>query len=277
LDALSELAPLHQSPALGALRQCRATWPQVPNVACFDTAFHATIPEAARTYALASPYREQVRVYGFHGLSHAWAARRVDDVVPGVSRVVVAHLGGGQSLCGVLDGRSVVTTMGFTPVDGLVMATRVGSIDPGAILWLAEHHPDVDLASVLETQSGLLGLAGTADMRVVQERALGGDAAAVLAFDVWRHRAVTLAAGCIAAVGGLDALVFTGGIGEHDVIARRAITTGLAFVGVAVDDPGTSPDDIDETTARGSSARVFVVRAREDLQLAAEAIALASR
>jgi acetate kinase len=222
-------------------------------VACFDTAFHRTIPEAARTYALPARLRRLVQGYGFHGLSHAWAAARATEAAPGARRLLVAHLGGGQSLCGVLDGASVVTTMGFTPLDGLVMATRSGALDPGAVLWLARH-TDEDLAEVLERESGLLGLAGTADMAEVLARRAAGDEAATLAVDVWRHRLVTQAGACVAALGGLDVMVFTGGIGEHSAEARALVTERLAWLG----------------------AEVLVVESREDLRMAAEAEALLS-
>jgi len=250
LRRLTELAPLHQPPALDALERCRSAWPDVPNVACFDTAFHASVPAEARTYALPARFRSVVRAYGFHGLSYAWAAQQVAEREPECRRIVIAHLGGGQSLCAVRDGRSVMTTMGFTPLDGLVMATRCGSIDPGAVLWL-EQHTDEDVGAVLEHESGLLGLCGTDDMREVHQRIAAGDADAELAFAVWRHRAVTLVGGCVAALGGLDALVFTGGVGEHDAIARAAITDAFAWLAGPV--------------------RTFVIPAREDLQMAAEA------
>jgi len=139
LRSLIALAPLHQPPSLSAIEDCRRRWPDVPNVACFDTAFHTTIPPAARTYALPARYRDAVRVYGFHGISYAWATARLRALVPDARRVLIAHLGGGQSLCGTADGRSAITTMGFTPTDGLVMGTRCGSLDPGAVLWLAER------------------------------------------------------------------------------------------------------------------------------------------
>jgi acetate kinase len=248
LRRLTELAPLHQPPALDAMQRCRDTWPDVPHVACFDTAFHATIPPAARTYALPARLRDRVRVYGFHGLSHAWAVRCAAQLLPDAKRVVVAHLGGGQSLCAALDGRSVMTTMGFTPLDGLVMATRSGSIDPGAVLWLAAH-TDERLADVLEEESGLLGLCGSGDMRVVRERANRGDEEALLALAVWRHRFVTLVGACAAALGGVDALVFTGGVGENDEELRREVTDALGWLG----------------------AEILVVASREDLQLASEA------
>jgi acetate kinase len=192
-------------------------------------------------------------------------------LAPNARRVVLAHLGGGQSLCGTVDGRSIVTTMGFTPLDGLVMGSRAGALDPGAVLWLEQHRADGDdLQRVLEEDSGLVGLCGTSDMREVHARVAAGDADAQLAFAVWRHRIVTLAGACVAALGGLDGLVFTGGIGEHDQIARAALIDGLAWLGAAIDDPSDEIGDR-EITGPGSSVRVFVVTAREDLQLAAEA------
>jgi acetate kinase len=245
----------------------------VPNVACFDTAFHTTIPAPARTYALPARLRATVKVYGFHGLSHAWSVRTVAAVAPECRRVVVAHLGGGQSLCGALDGRSAVTTMGFTPTDGLVMATRSGTVDPGAIVWL-QGHTDEDVGRVLEQESGLLGLCGTADMRAVLDRRAAGDADAQLAFAVWLHRFVTQLGGCVAALQGLDALVFTGGIGEHSAPVRAAVADELAWLGVAVDDNrAASSAGVREITGPGAPVRTFVVPAREDLQLATEALA----
>src|SRR5262249_36496096 len=148
--------------------------PGVPAVACFDTAFHATLPPEAATYALPRELRERfgIRRYGFHGLSHAYASRRAAELVPGARRIVTCHLGAGASLAAVLDGRSVDTTMGFTPLEGLVMATRSGSVDPGLVLWLLEHErmTEAQMAATLEHESGLLGLAGTADMREVLAR-----------------------------------------------------------------------------------------------------------
>ncbi|MGE3619900.1 MAG: acetate/propionate family kinase [Acidimicrobiia bacterium] len=274
LRALAELAPLHQPGALDALDRCREAWPEVPQVACFDTAFHTTVPEAARTYALSAHLRATVRSYGFHGLSHAWVVERVRAVAPAARRVVVAHLGGGQSLCAALDGRSVATTMGFTPLDGLVMATRPGSLDPGAVAWLARHAGE-DLDDLLEHRSGLRGLCGDADMRAVQARRARGDADATLAFDVWRHRAVALLGGCVATLGGLDALAFTGGIGENDAEARVALAGALGWLGVEVRDPGRAAGDgVTDLTAPGARVGTFVVESREDLRMAAEATAL---
>lgn len=270
LRGLVELAPLHQPPALAALARCRAALPAVPHVACFDTAFHTTIPAAARTYALPARLREQVYVVGFHGLSHAWAAGRVAELAPGARRVLVAHLGGGESLCGVLDGRSVVTTMGFTPLDGLVMATRSGSLDPGAVLWLARHTGE-DLGAVLATESGLLGLCGTGDMREVLQRAEAGDEAAELALEVYLHRLVTQLGSCVAALGGLDVLVFTAGVGEHARRIRELAAGALGWLGVGIHEDGAAAEAGDrEVTAAAARVRTFVIHAREDVQMAAE-------
>jgi acetate kinase len=251
LEALTELAPLQQPPALQAIRACRAQWPEVPHIACFDTAFHRTIPPAASTYALPAHLRERLRVFGFHGLSHAWASARARDQLPGARRVVVAHLGGGASLCAVLDGASIDTTMGFTPLDGLVMATRSGHLDPGAVLWLVEHSGE-DVADLLARRSGLLGLAGTDDLREVLRRRAAGDAESALAFEVYLHRLVTYVAMMAGALQGIDVLVLTGGAGEHSPELHDELSAKLAWLGAAT----------------------IVLPAREDLQMAAEARAL---
>jgi acetate kinase len=250
LRELAVLAPLHQAKSLAALDAVRRALPDVPAVACFDTAFHATLPPAASTYALPSAWRERygVRRYGFHGLSHAHAARSAGDA----RRVVTCHLGAGASLCAVLDGRSVDTTMGFTPLEGLVMATRSGSVDPGLLLWLQQHEGvSVDsMSEALEHDSGLLGLAGSADMRELLER---GDDAARLAVDVYVHRLRAGIGAMAASLGGLDALVFTGGVGENSERIRELACDGLAHLGVG------PPEE---------RVRVLTVRAREDLEMA---------
>lgn len=276
LRALTELAPLQQPPALNAIDQCRERWPDATHIACFDTAFHTSMPIEARTYALPARLREKVRVYGFHGLSHAWAAGRLRAARPDARRVMIAHLGGGQSLCGVLDGRSFATTMGFTPLDGLVMATRSGAIDPGALLWLSKH-TDEDLDHVLENESGLMGLAGTDDMRSVVTRAEAGDAQADFALRVWLHRFLRQAGGCIAVLGGVDAIAFTGGIGEHSAAIRRRAVAGLAWLGARIaDDPeDEAVDDFRDISAPEATVSAFVVHAREDLQMLHEASSLA--
>jgi acetate kinase len=276
LRALTDLAPLHQPKSLAALDAVSAQLPEIPAVACFDTAFHASLPPAAATYALPAAWRERwpIRRYGFHGLSHGWVARRAPQMLkrpPDGLRLVSCHLGAGASLCAIADGRSVDTTMGFTPLEGLVMATRSGNVDPGLLLWLLQHTgmTDAELASALEHDSGLKGLAGSDDMRVVVARAGDGDAASTLALDVWEHRLRGLIAGMAAALGGLDALVFTGGIGERSAPIRARAVQGLGFLGLAIDAERNQTGDGDrELTADGAMTRTLVIQAREDLEIA---------
>jgi acetate kinase len=264
LRALTELAPLHQPKSLRGIDAVRSVLPGVPEVACFDTAFHARLPEAAATYALPAAWRHSygLRRYGFHGLSHAYATRRAAAMLGGMPRrLVVCHLGAGASLCAVASGRSVDTTMGFTPLEGLVMATRSGNVDPGLLLWLQEQEglSPAELAEVLEHRSGLLALAGTADMREIRDG---------LALEVYLHRLRAGIAAMAASLGGLDALVFTGGVGENAVDVRRHAAAGLEFLGVAVDPSrdDTSDADISRT---GAAVRTLVITAREDLEVAA--------
>lgn len=276
LRALTDLAPLHQPKSLAAVEAVRAVLPDVPTVACFDTAFHATMPPAATTYALPPEWRKRwdLRRFGFHGLSHAYASRRVPELLGHpVSRLVTCHLGAGASLAAVLDGRSIDTTMGFTPLEGLVMATRSGSVDPGLVLWLAEHAgtPPAELAATLEHRSGLLGLAGTADMRAILESAAAGDAESSLALDVYIHRLRAGIATMAAALGGIDALAFTGGVGERAPAVRAMAADGLGFLGVALDPARNAAGADDrEIGAAQAPVRTVVLVAREDLQIAHE-------
>jgi acetate kinase len=277
LRGLVGLAPLHQPKSLAGLDAARRLLPGVPHVGCFDTAFHATLPAEASTFALPRAWRERwgVRRYGFHGLSHAWASGRAAELAPGCRRVVTCHLGAGASLAAVLDGRSVDTTMGFTPLDGLVMATRSGAVDPGLLLWLEEHEGlrPHQVADALEHSSGLLGLAGTGDMRELLAR---NDPDARLALDVYLHRLAGGIATMTAALGGLDGLVFTGGVGEGAAALRQRVGARLIYLGVAVDDAanaaaqvaGESGTDADVSPA-GAAIRTLVIRSREDLQIAA--------
>jgi acetate kinase len=275
LRALTDLAPLHQPKSLAGIDAVSAVLPDVPAIACFDTAFHATLPEAASTYALPLDWRQRwdVRRFGFHGLSHAYAARRVAEIIGRPSaelRVVICHLGAGASLCAVEAGRSVDTTMGFTPLEGLVMATRSGTVDPGLVLWLQEHAglTEHEVAEKLEHDSGLLGLGGSSDMRELLDRASTGDARARLAVDVYVHRLVAGIAAMTASLGGLDALVFTGGVGEHAPAIRQAAADRLAFLGVGVDAARNADVSGDtEISAAKTSVRTLVVEAREDLEI----------
>ena len=274
LDALVDLSPLHQPRSLAGIDAVSRVLPGIPAVACFDTAFHAGLPAAAATYALPLEWRKrwELRRYGFHGLSYAYATRRAGELLGHVpARLVVCHLGAGASLAAIRDGRSADTTMGFTPLEGLVMATRSGSVDPGLVLWLAEHAhtPPAELAATLEYRSGLLGLAGTPDMREVLTRAGQGDHAAGLALEVYLHRLRGLIASMAAALGGLDTLVFTGGVGEHAAEIRARAANGLGFLGVGVDEGRNARADGDtDITAPGAAVRAFVVAAREDVEVA---------
>jgi acetate kinase len=275
LRALTDLAPLHQPKSLAALAAVTAVLPDVQSVACFDTAFHRTMPEAACTYAVPARWRERygVRRYGFHGLSHAYAARRAVQLAGAGGRVVTCHLGAGASLCAVRDGRSVDTTMGFTPLEGLVMATRSGSVDPGLVLWLAEHErlAPREIATALEKDSGMLALAGTADMREVTRRAEDGDPAARLALDVYLHRLAGSIGAMAAALRGLDVLAFTGGVGENSAPVRAGAAQRLAWLGVAVDETRNAAVHGDAViTAADARVACVVVAAREDLEIAYE-------
>jgi acetate kinase len=285
LGELSELAPLHQPKSLAALRAVSNELPGTPAIACFDTAFHATMPPAAATYALPDAWRRRwgLKRYGFHGLSHAWIARRAPELIGRAAqrlRIVSCHLGAGASLCAIDGGVSVDTTMGFTPLEGLVMATRSGSVDPGLLLWLLEKEAlsEHELAASLEHESGLLGLAGTAEMREVVGRAEDGDPVAGAALDVYVHRLRGAIAAMAAAIGGLDVLAFTGGVGQHSAPVRARAAAGLAFIGVGVDPHRNGAADGDrEISPHGSPVTVLAIAAREDLEIAHQVRALLSR
>jgi acetate kinase len=283
---LADLAPLHQPRALAGIDATAALLPGVPAVACFDTAFHASMPDTAATYALPAAWRERfgLRRYGFHGLSHGYAARRATELL-GLSaprlRIVTCHLGAGASLAAVSSGRSVDTTMGFTPLEGLVMATRSGSVDPGLLVWLLRDArlSVAELGDGLERSSGLAGLAGlpggSGDMRDVLAAAGRGDRAARLAIGVYLHRLRSEIAAMAAAMNGLDALVFTGGIGEHAPAVRAAAATGLAFLDVAIDEDSNDAARGDaDISAPGSAVRTAVITAREDIEIARQARAV---
>ena len=279
IGELSDLAPLHQPRALAAIKATRRILPEVPAVACFDTAFHASLPAAAATYALPAEWNRRygLRRYGFHGLSHSYVGRRAAALVgadPEHLRTVSCHLGGGASLAAIHGGRSVDTTMGFTPLEGLVMATRSGSVDPGLLLWLLQRRGlgVEQVAAGLEKESGLAGLAdlpgGSGDMRDVRAAADAGNDAARLAIAVYAHRLRREIAAMAAAMDGLDVLVFTGGIGEHQPRVRAEAAAGLGFLGVRLDpdrNMATADADIGEP---GAAVRTLVITAREDVEIA---------
>jgi len=277
LDRLDSLAPLHNPPAVEAVRVLLRLRPKLPQVACFDTAFHAGLPPEAATYALPHEWntRWRLRRYGFHGLSHRYASRRAAELIGrpvGELRLVTAHLGSGASLAAVAAGRSVDTTMGFTPLEGLVMATRSGDVDPGLVLWLLREAglPVQEVEDGLENGSGLLGLSGiSADLRAVLAAADAGDERAGVAYAVYLHRLRGSIAAMAAAMGVLHGVVFTGGVGENSARLRRDVCRGPNFLGVSVDDEANEHRSGDRLVSpAGAMVSVVVVAAREDLEIA---------
>lgn len=277
LSRVEDLAPLHNGPALRVLEALRDLCPDLPHVACFDTAFHAGLPDEAALYALPREWTERfgLRRFGFHGISHAWAARRAAELLGRPQeglRLVTCHLGAGASLAAVSDGASVDTTMGFTPNEGLVMATRSGSTDPGMLLWLIRHagiSPDA-LEHGLEHDSGLRGLTGTSgDMREVIA-ASTTDGRARTALGVYLHRMRAGIAAMVAATDGTDALVFTGGVGEHAPLVRAEACAGLRFLGLQADEEANAADERGDRdiAVAGAPVRALVVESREDLEIA---------
>ena len=263
LERLIELAPLHNAPAVAAIGTAQRALPDVPHVAVFDTAFHRTLPEVARTYLLPARFRERgIRRFGFHGLSVEWAAGRVR-----APRLVVCHLGGGSSVTAVLDGHSVDTTMGFTPLEGVPGATRPGPVDPGSLLYLLREGVSVaELDRALEHESGLTGLAGTGDVAALER---DPSPQAALALDVYAYRVAQAVAAMASALGGLDALAFTGGVGEHSWRVRAAICGRLRFLGVAIDESANEQAAGEAAvSSKESSVLVQVVPAREDVVIA---------
>ncbi len=276
LEVLADLAPLHNPPSLAAIHALRSLRPNLPQVACFDTTFHADMPAKAATYALPRTWREQwdIRRFGFHGLSHSWASRRAGELLSRSReqlRLVTAHLGSGASLAAVAFGRSVDTTMGFTPMEGLVMATRSGSVDPGLILWVQRRGglSADDVEEALEHDSGLRGLWGeSGDLRRVMAAADVGDQDARLAYEVYVYRIQTSVAAMTAAMEGIDGLVFTGGAGEASSRLRNDTCAGLGFLGIRIEGSNNRANQGDGLVSpRGTTPAVLVVAAREDLEI----------
>ncbi len=262
LQKLESLAPLHNAPAVRAIEEAEQALPDVPHVAVFDTAFHATIPDEAATYALPQRWRDWgIRRYGFHGLSVQWCAEQVS-----VPHLVVCHLGGGSSVTAVRDGRSVDTTMGFSPLEGVPMTTRSGSVDPGALIYLLRER-GVDAATLdhdLNFESGMKALGGgDGDMREVDDFAL----------DVFSYRVAAAVGAMAVALDGLDALAFTAGIGENSSRVRMRVCGRLGFLGVQLDEERNDQATPDCVISRGDVA-VHVIRAREELVAARAARAL---
>ena len=276
VEALDALAPLHNRRAAAVMRAAQELHPNIPHVACFDTAFHASMPEYAWRYAIPADWKGRwpIRRFGFHGLSVSWSIRRAAEMLRRPMRelrLVVAHLGAGCSVTATEGGHSVATSMGFTPLEGPLMATRSGSLDPGVLLYLLNEgmSPEV-LGDGLSHRSGLLALTGTADVRAIEQRAEGGDASASLALAMFAHQVAATTAGVATALPTVDALIFTGGIGEHSVAIRAAVSDRLGVLAVPRPLRAVAADGI---AADGPPA-VLVVRAREDSVIADEVAAI---
>ncbi len=278
IEALVPLAPLHNPANLTGIRVARAAFPDLPQIAVFDTAFHATLPPAASTYAVPKVWREEhgVRKYGFHGTSHIFVARRVAHLLQRPLEevnTVVLHLGNGASACAVAGGRSVDTSMGLTPLDGLVMGTRPGDLDPSVPGHLSRV-AGIDVGTydtALSTQSGLLGLTGSSDFREVVTRRDEGDPDAQLAFDVVVHRIVRHVGALAAVLARVDAIAFTAGIGEHNPGLRAAVADRLGLLGVELDEAANA-DAHDERliSTPASATAVWVVPTNEEWEIARE-------
>jgi len=277
IDALSALAPLHNPANLQGIRAAGDAFPGVPQVAVFDTAFHQTLAPHAYTYAIDAELAatHKIRRYGFHGTSHKYVSGQAAHFLgrPAVElRMIVLHLGNGASATAVSGGRSIDTSMGFTPLEGLVMGTRSGDIDPALLFHLhREAGLDIpDLDALLNRRSGLLGLTGTGDMRDVQNAAEAGDARAEAALEVWAHRIRHYIGAYVAELGGLDALVFTAGVGENNARLRARAVAGLEFLGIEIDDERNQHPSREDRAVSPIGARVavLVVPTNEELEIA---------
>ena len=286
IEALSDLAPLHNPPGLAGIRAARKVLPELAHVAVFDTAFHATISPAARDYAIDAEVaaRTRIRRFGFHGTSIGYVSRIAAELLGRTGdpelKLVVLHLGNGASAGAVLGGRSLDTSMGMTPLEGLVMGTRSGDIDPAIPLYLArEHGYTIDqLDELLNKRSGLLGLAGRSDMRELVNAANSGDERATHALDIYVHRLRRYIGGYAAELGGIDAVVFTAGVGENSSYVRRRAIAGLEFLGLSVDPElnAASSREARFISPEGSPASVLVVPTNEELEIARETRTAAS-
>lgn len=276
LEAWTPLAPLHQPRCLAPVRKFKAIRPALTQIACFDTAFHHGLAPPASRFAIPRRFETRgVRRYGFHGLSFEYVAGRLAEIAPELAakRTVIAHLGNGASLCALRDGRSIDTTMGLTPLDGLVMGTRSGTIDPGVLLYLQQHEnmSVEDVQHLLYHESGLFGVSGlSADMRTLLA---SSEVAAREAVDLFVFRAAQQVAMMATTLGGLDCLVFTGGIGEHAKEIRGAIGERLAWLGVRID-AAANDEARERIGGRGSAVEVFIIPTNEEQVIARHCVAM---
>jgi acetate kinase len=281
LATLNALAPLHQPHNLAGISAFAESFPDVPQVACFDTAFHRTLSPLETTFAIDKQLTAQgVRRYGFHGLSYQYVSQVLQREVPrSVGRTVMAHLGNGASVCATTDHQSRATTMGFSALDGLMMGTRSGALDPGVLLYLMEQGWSHDaIQKLLYKQSGLLGVSGeSADMRTLRA---SKTETARFAIDLFAHRVVREVGALSACIGGLDVLAFTGGIGEHDAVLRQQVGDALAYLGVQVDaarNAKATGDSVASIHADNSAIEVWVIPTDEGRVAAQDALAFLSK
>lgn len=283
IEECNDLAPLHNPANLIGITACQVLMPNVPMVAVFDTAFHQTMPEEAYLYGIPYSYYEQykVRKYGFHGTSHSFVSKRLIQLIEKEdkeSKVIVCHLGNGSSITAVKDGKSVDTSMGFTPLDGLIMGTRSGSIDPAVVQFLADKlNCSLDeVITILNKKSGVEGISGvSSDFRDLEKASLEGNERATIALDLFAYRCAQYIGSYVASMNGVDAIAFTAGIGENNISMRKQILTYLGYLGITIDD--------DRNNSRGtevcistdeSKVKVFVIPTNEELAIARETVAL---
>ena len=283
IEECYKLAPLHNPPNMIGIEACEELMPNTPMVAVFDTAFHQTMPKEAFLYAL--PYElyteNGIRKYGFHGTSHMYVSNKVAEVMGKDIKdlkIVTCHLGNGASLCAVKNGVSIDTTMGFTPLDGIVMGTRSGSIDPAIVLYLINElkYSTEDVNTLLNKKSGVLGISGvSSDFRDIEDAAAKGDERAILALDIYHYRIRTQIGAYAAAMGGVDAIVFTAGVGENGPETRESILKGLEFLGVEVDrEANNVRGKVREISKPGCKVKAFVIPTNEELMIARDTLEL---
>ncbi len=283
IEECSDLAPLHNPANLIGISACRALMPEVPMVAVFDTAFHQTMPKEAYLYGIPYEYYEKykIRKYGFHGTSHSFVSKRLLSIIGKEnqeSKVIVCHLGNGSSITAVKNGKSVDTSMGFTPLDGLIMGTRSGSLDPAVVQYLAGKLTcSVDeVMDILNKKSGVQGISGvSSDFRDLDEASAGGNKRAATALEMFAYRAASYIGSYVMAMNGVDAIAFTAGIGENNINMRRAICNHLGYLGITLDEEANSVrgEEIRISTADSATA-VYVIPTNEELAIARETVAL---
>jgi acetate kinase len=282
IEECISLAPLHNLPNLKGIRAIEKLMPNVPQVAVFDTAFHQTMPEKAYMYAL--PYElyteKGIRRYGFHGTSHHYVSNRAFEILnlkPEGSRMITCHIGNGGSITAIKDGKSVDTSMGMTPLEGLIMGTRAGDIDAGTVIYLMEQngYSVEDISKLLNNKSGLLGISGvSSDMRDIQNNIEAGNKQAALAVEMFQYRVKKYIGSYVAALGGLDVLVFTGGIGENNFSMRELICDGLEYLGIRIDkkqNEGSIGEEI-ILSPENAKVKVVVIPTDEELMIASDTL-----